>query len=144
MGKLGALTILIALAAVIYVFSPSNKVQVAKELAAIEIPQPDAINNLPTDEVEPANSQFQSSNSLKPHSDHEDHEENQKSEIPQYIKDTLEAKRIPASALVEEKHENGTSSIDFKGQYQHVPIAIIGEDGKVKITETRIEPITDH
>jgi hypothetical protein len=143
MGKLGALTILVALAAVIYFFSTSNQVQVAKELAAIEIPQPDAINNLTTDEAEPENSQSQSSNLLEPHSDHEGHGENEKIEIPQYIQDSLEAKRIPASALVEEKHADGSSSINLKGQYQHVPVAIIGEDGNVKITETRIEPIAD-
>lgn len=143
MGKLGALTILVALAAVIYFFSPSNQVQVAKELVAIEIPQSESIKNQQTDEAEPASSQSQSSSSLEPHRDHEGHDENEKIEIPQYIKDSLEAKRIPASELVEEKHADGTSSIDFKGQYQHVPVAIIGEDGKVKITETRIEPIAD-
>jgi hypothetical protein len=144
MGKLGTLTILVALAAVIYVFSPSNQVQVAKKLATKAIPQPDSIKIQKTDEAEPASSHSQSSNSLElPHSVHEGHEENEKIEIPQYIKDSLEAKRIPASELVEEKHADGTSSIDFKGQYQHVPIAIIGEDGKVKITETRIEPIAD-
>jgi hypothetical protein len=143
MGKLGALTILVALAAVIYVFSPSNQVQVAKELAAIEIPQPDAIKNQPTNEAELASSQSQSNNLLEPHSDHEGHEENEKIEIPQYIKDSLEAKRIPASELVEEKHADGSSSIDLKGQYQHVAVAVIGEDGKVKIIETRIEPLAD-
>jgi hypothetical protein len=143
MGKLGALTILVALAAVIYLFSTSNQVQVAKELAAIEIPQPDSIKNQPTDEAELASSQSQSSHSLKPHSDHEGHDENEKIEIPQYIKDSLEAKRIPASELFEEKHADGSSSIDLKGQYQHVAVAIIGEDGKVKIIETRIEPLAD-
>ena len=143
MGKLGALTILVALAAVIYFFSPSNQVQVAKELVAIEVPQSESIENQKTDEAEPASSYSQSSNTLEPHSDHEGHDEKENIEIPQYIKDSLEAKRIPASELVEEKHADGTSSIDFKGQYQHVPVAIIGEDGKVKITETRIEPIAD-
>jgi hypothetical protein len=143
MGKLGALTILIALAAVIYFFSTSNQVQVVKELAAIEIAQPDSIKNQPTDEAEPASSLSQSSHSLKPHNDHKDHAENEKIEIPQNIKDSLEAKRIPASELVEEKHADGSSSINLKGQYQHVPVAIIGENGKVKITETKIEPIAD-
>jgi hypothetical protein len=143
MGKLGTLTILVALAAVIYFFSPSNQVQVAKELATIAIPQPDSIKNQQTDEAEPASSHSQSSNSLELHSDHKGHAENEKIEIPQYIKDSIEAKRIPASELVEEIHADGTSSIDFKGQYQHVPVAIIGEDGKVRITETRIEPIAD-
>jgi hypothetical protein len=143
MGKLGALTILIALAAVIYFFSTSNQVQVVKELAAIEIAQPDSIKNQPTDEAELASSQSQSSHLLEPHSDHEGHAGNEKIEIPQYIKDSLEAKRIPASELVEEKHADGSSSINLKGQYQHVPVAIIGENGKVKITETKIEPIAD-
>jgi hypothetical protein len=143
MGKLGALTILVALAAVIYLFGPSNQVQVAKELAAIEIPQPDSIKNQNTDEAELVSSHSQLSHSLEPHSDHEGHDKNEKIKIPQYIKDSLEAKRIPASELVEEKHADGTSSIDLKGQYQHVAVAVIGEDGKVKIIETRIEPLVE-
>jgi hypothetical protein len=138
MGKLGALTILIALAAVIYFFSPGSQVQVAKKQQAIEATMPEALTNEPTQaEIPPS----ELTNSIEPHSDHEGHDENEQIEIPQYIKDSLEAKRIPASELVEEKHDDGSSSIDFKGQYQHVPVAIIGEDGKVKITETRIEPI---
>jgi hypothetical protein len=116
MGKLGALAILVALAAVIYFFSPSNQVQVAKELVVIEIPQSESIKNQQTEEAEPPSSHSQSSNLLEHHSDHEGHDENENIEIPQYIKDSLEAKRIPASELVAEKHANGTSSIDFKGQ----------------------------
>jgi hypothetical protein len=56
MGTLGALTLLIALAAIIYVFSPRHQVPMAKELAAIEIPQHDSIKNLPTDEAKPTSS----------------------------------------------------------------------------------------
>lgn len=139
MGKLGTLIILVALAAVIYVFSPSHQVQVAKELNAIEIPQ-DSIKNLPTDKAELVTSPSQSSNSLKPHSDHD---ENEKIEIPQYIKDSLDAKRIPASELVKQHHPDGSVSIDLKGQFQHVPVAVIGKDGKMTIIEKTIEPIAN-
>ena len=142
MSKLGALTILLALAAAIYFFSTSNQVQVAKEEQLIEAAQPETINNVQAGEAESKISQSQSTNSA-PHSDHESHGSNEQTEIPQYIKDALEAKRIPASELVEEKHADGSSSIDFKGQYEHVPVAVIGEDGKVKIIETRIEPLAD-
>jgi hypothetical protein len=141
MSKLGALTILLALAAVIYFFSPGSQVQVAKKQQAIEATMPDALTNEPAKPTQAEIPAPELTNSIEPHSDHEGHDENEKIEIPQYIKDSLEAQRIPASELVKEKHSDGSSSIDFKGQYQHVPIAIIGEDGKVKITETRIEPI---
>jgi hypothetical protein len=139
MGKLGALTILIVLAVVIYFFSPGNQVQVAKTQQAIKTTMPAALTNEPSKTEIPASDL---TNSIKTHSDHKGHDEYEKIEIPQYIKDSLEAKRIPASELFEEKHSDGSSSIDFKGQYQHVPVAIIGKDGKVKITETRIEPIS--
>ncbi|MGK0405611.1 MAG: hypothetical protein ACJAR6_000986 [Oleispira sp.] len=136
MGKLGALTILIVLAVVIYFFGPGSQVQVAKTQQAIEATMPAALTNEPSKaEIPPS----ELTNSIETHSGHEEYE---KIEIPQYIKDSLEAKRIPASELIEEKHSDGSSSIDFKGQYQHIPVAIIGEDGKVKITETRIEPIS--
>jgi hypothetical protein len=143
MGKLGALTILIALAAVIYFLSPGSQVQVAKKQQTIETAQPEQAKNTQTKDTPPQNSQTQSTSPLNPSHDHEEHNANDKVEIPQYIKDSLDAKRIPASDLVEKKHADGSSSIDFKGQYQHVPVAVIGEDGKVTITETRIEPIAD-
>lgn len=141
MGKLGALTILIALAATIYFFSPGSQVQVAKKQQTIEAAMPEALTNEPAKPTQTEIPASELTNSIETHSDHEGHDENEQIEIPQYIKDSLEAKRIPASELVEEKHGDGSSSIDFKGQYQHVPVAIIGEDGKVQITETRIEPI---
>jgi hypothetical protein len=143
MGKLGALAILIALAAVIYFLSPGSQVQVAKKQQNIEAAQPEQEKSTQAKDTPAQNSQTQSTNPLNPSHEHEEHNANDKVEIPQYIKDSLDAKRIPASDLIEKKHADGSSSIDFKGQYQHVPVAVIGEDGKVKIIETRVEPITD-
>ena len=143
MGKFGALAILLAVAAVIYLLNPASQVQVVQEQPAIEALQPDAVTNEQSTKVDTESSQTQLIESEKPHSDHEGHDSNDKTEIPQYIKDSLQAKRIPASELAVEQHADGSSSIDFKGQFQHVPVAVIDESGKVKIIETRIEPIAD-
>lgn len=143
MGKFGALAILLAVAAVIYLLNPGSPVQVAKEPQVIEASLPNTFIDEPAEEIQTKSSQAESIDSAVTHSDNEGHNANEKNEIPQYIKDSLEAKRIPASELVEEQHADGSSSINFKGQYQHVPVAIIGEDGKVKIIETRIEPLPD-
>jgi hypothetical protein len=143
MSKFWALAILLAVAAAIYLLNPGSQVQVAKGQQAIEAAQPDALINEKVKDTQSKDSQTQPIYSAEPHSDHIGHDTNEKNEIPQYIKDSLEAKRIPASELVEQQHADGSSSINFKGQYQHVPVAVIGEDGKVKIIETRIEPISD-
>jgi len=143
MGKLGALTILVALAAMIYFFSPGSQVQVAEEQQAIEQPQPNTVKNEQAEQAQLKSSQSQSTNSIMPHSDHQNHDVNDKVEIPQYIQDSLEAKRIPASELVEQHHPDGSMSIDLKGQFQHVPVAVIGQDGKVKIVEAQIQPLTE-
>ena len=138
-----ALAILLAVAAVIYFLNPGSQVQVAKKQQAIEVSQPDALTHEQTTKSDAKTSRTPLNDSTEPRSDHEGHDSNDKTEIPQYIKDSLEAKRIPASELVVEQHADGSSSIDFKGQYQHVPVAVIDESGKVKIIETRIEPIAD-
>lgn len=143
MGKFGALAILLAVAAVIYLLNPGSQVQVVKEQPAMEATQPDVVTNEQATKVDTENSQTQLINPAEPHSDHEGHDSNDTTEIPQYIKDSLEAKRIPASELTVEQHADGSSSIDFKGQYQHVPVAVIDENGKVKIIETRIDPIAN-
>lgn len=143
MGKLGALTILLALTAVIYFFSPGSQVQIAKEQQAIEASLPQTVKNGQADQTQLKSSPSQSTNAIKPHSDHQSHDANDKIEIPQYIKDSLEAKRIPASELVEQHHPDGSMSIDLKGQFQHVPVAVIGQDGKVKIVEAQIQPLTE-
>jgi hypothetical protein len=143
MGKLGALSILIALAAIIYFFSPGSQVQVAKKQQAIEATMPEALTNEPAKPTQAEIPASDLTNSIETHSDHEGHDENEKIEIPQYIKDSLEAQRIPASELVEQHHPDGSVSIDLKGQFQHVPVAIIGKDGKMKIIEKTIEPIAN-
>lgn len=64
-------------------------------------------------------------------------------ELPAEVHAYIESKRIPASELKPVTHADGSVSLDLKGQYQHVPVAIIGEDGKVTIVETEIKPIAD-
>ncbi|MBU1192737.1 MAG: hypothetical protein KKE76_13600 [Gammaproteobacteria bacterium] len=40
-----------------------------------------------------------------------------------------------SEGLVEEVDESGAYSVDLKGRFQSVPVAIIGEDGEVTIQE---------
>lgn len=145
MNKLGALIMLVAVAAVINFLNPGSQVRIPSSLpieAGIEQPNPSANKQTASRTMKDSQDSLKNTDAA-PHS-HEVSTAVEQVEIPQYIKDSLEAKRIPASELVEEKYADGSSSIDFKGQYQHVPVAVIGEDGKVKIVETRIEPIAAH
>ena len=144
MGKFAALAILLTVAAVIYFINPGVRVEVPKPSAIQSIQQDDTeiIKIEKTTSPEIKNS---ISNDLTNSHQHIDGETESSSEedivIPQYIKDALEAKRIPASELTAEHHADGSSTIDLKGQFQHVPVAVIGKDGKAKIIETRITPI---
>lgn len=73
---------------------------------------------------------------------HHDHDHSDQSiQIPVEINAYIESKRIPASQLTEQYHPDGSVSVDLKGQYQHVPVAVIGPDGKLKIIEKEIKPI---
>jgi hypothetical protein len=144
MGKLGALTILVALAAIIYFFSPGSQIKVSESIPAdANIEQPDSIENKQTTSSATDHPDHILKNSNEtPHS-HELSVTDTPVEIPQFIKDSLEAKRIPASELVEQHHPDGSVSIDLKGQFQHVPVAVIGKDGKMRIIEKTIEPIAE-
>ena len=145
MGKLGALSILIVVAAMIYFFSPSKSVEVSSSAQQRQTPIQEN-----TSQIEPSQTQESITTASKESpleaqaTDIHDHDhDSQAKEIPQYIKDSLEAKRIPASELVIEEHPDGSATLDLKGQFQHVPVAILGEDGKVKIVETTIQPKTE-
>ena len=72
---------------------------------------------------------------------HEHSHNDQDIEIPVEINAYIESKRIPASHLTEQHHPDGSISVDLKGQYQHVPVAVIGQDGKLRIIEKEIKPI---
>jgi len=146
MGKFAALAILLTVAAVIYFINPGVRVEVSdtiqeqiKQAKAAEPNIIDSINSNPVPNTEAAGSNT-------PLSDKNDDDEHNHAaatdnpRIPQFIKDSLEAKRVPASELVEIQHPDGSVSMDLKGQFQHVPVAVIGEDGKVKIIEAKIEP----
>jgi len=141
MGKFAALAILLTVAAVIYFINPGVQVEVPKP-SAIEPVQQE--NTETQDTAQPETKQSITSDFANSHPhNHENPASSNKAdtEIPQYIKDALEAKRIPASELTVENNADGSSTIDLKGQFQHVPVAVIGKDGKAKIIETRITPI---
>jgi hypothetical protein len=142
MGKFSAFAVLLVIAISIYFLNPNTQVPVSTS-------QPENIETIPTTKnAEIAENQAKAPvQILKPtntdsHKDHAGHDDDN-IEIPQFIKDSLEAKRIPASELVTTQHAGDSTSIDLKGQFQHVPVAVIGKDGKVKIIETQIQPITE-
>lgn len=146
MGKLAALMVLIAVAFIVYFFSPSPVEVVSKETDK-QISKVESKEQTKT--IKSLNNQ-QTTSQASGHIDSDDAEHSHQhpaadsdNQIPQYIRDELESKRIPASELTVQEHPDGSSSIDLKGQFQHVPVAILGEDGKVKIVETRIEPKTE-
>ncbi len=142
MGKLGALSILLAVALVIYFVNPNSQVEVSNSgQEIIESPQ----QTTSTKALNPALNVAPEDHAItdEKSESHKHIESTKSAEIPQYIQDALEAKRIPASELIAEEHSDGSGTIDLKGQFQHVPVAILGEDGKVKIVETTIQPKLD-
>jgi len=144
MGKFAALAILLTVAAVIYFINPGVRVEVPKP-SAIQLIQQDDTEIIKIEKTTSPEIKNSISNDLTNSHQHIDGETESSSEkdivIPQYIKDALEAKRIPASELTVEHHTDGSSTIDLKGQFQHVPVAVIGKDGKAVVIETRITPV---
>lgn len=63
--------------------------------------------------------------------------------IPKEIDDALEKRRIPASELKPIENADGSLSMDTKGQFEHVTIAVQQPDGKIIIVEKQIQPIPD-
>lgn len=140
MGKLGALLILLAVALIIYFFKPNSQLETRNGIPEIHQPSSSAKPNTANTQVKQLKSPDQQHT--------QQHIQSAKAqahpaEIPQYIQDVLDTKSIPAHELVLEQQADGSASIDLKGQFQHVPVAIIGEDGKVKIVETTISPTLD-
>lgn len=74
---------------------------------------------------------------------HEHSHNDQDIEIPVEINAYIEAQRIPRHQLKAVKNPNGSYSLDPQGQFETVSIAVIGEDGKVHITERQIQPTAD-
>jgi len=140
MGKFAALLVLVSVAALSLLFKPETQVEVSEQVT------PEASSPATSSGSAPQASEAQQLQTLAPahdeHSDHQ-HEHGSDEEIPEFILKSLEAKRIPASELKEVHHPDGSVSMDLKGQYQHVPVAVLDEDGKVKIIEKVIEPIAD-
>lgn len=140
MGKLGALLTLLVVAAVIYFFNPNKPAGVSS--SSEDIPSEQNTSQLDANQIQQSISLSSKNSTLNTGTTpihHHDHH-SQESEIPQYIKDSLNAKRIPASELIIEEHADGSATLDLKGQFQHVPVAILGEDGKIKIVETTLQP----
>lgn len=143
MSKFAALLVLLSIAALIYFFKPetssmvtdNHPTKVHEVQQAGQIPAPAS--------AQPA--QAQQLQSLHDHGhDHSDQHQESAVQIPDFIQKELDAKRIPASALKQVEHPDGSVSMDLNGQYQHVPVAVIGDDGKVRIIEKVIEPVSDN
>lgn len=142
MGKFSAFIVLIVIAISIYLLNPNTQAPVStsqpENIETISTTQNaeilDVQTNIPTKMLNPTD--------IDNHKDHV-HKNTDHIEIPQFIRNSLEAKRIPASELVEQHHPDGSVSMDLKGQFQHVPVAVVDKDGKVKIIETQIQPITE-
>ncbi|WP_419810288.1 hypothetical protein [Bacterioplanoides sp.] len=75
---------------------------------------------------------------------HHDHDHSDQSiQIPVEINAYIESKRIPKQQLKPVKNPDGSYSLNPQGQFETVSIAVIGEDGKVHITERQIQPRAD-
>lgn len=144
MGKFAALLVLVSVAALIYFFKPQTQVEVSDQAS----PKPQPPLSAPA--TTPADQQVQQLKTPEPtpnqqahdHANHQ-HDHGSENEIPEFIRQSLEAKRIPASELKQVEHPDGSVSMDLKGQYQHVPVAVLDKDGKVTIIEKVIEPIPE-
>jgi O-methyltransferase involved in polyketide biosynthesis len=135
MDKLRALAILIIVAGIIYLFNPGAQVEILTNTGASSATDQN-INTTPSIKSAPIKA-----TAAEKEASH--HKASESQEIPKFIQDSLESKRIPADRLVKKHHPDGSISIDLKGQYQHVPIAIKGKDGKPQIIERVITPIAD-
>ena len=137
MDKLRALAILMAVAGIIYLFNPGAQVEILTDTSTSSTPD-QGISITPLMEATPAEKEAT-------HTETEGalHKPSETQEVPKFIEDALEAKRIPADQLIKKHHPDGSTSIDLKGQYQHAPIAIKSKDGKPQIIERVITPIAD-
>ena len=112
MDKLRALAILMAVAGIIYLFNPGAQVEILTDTRASSATDQN-INTTPHIKSAPIKATAEKEASH--------HKASETQEIPKFIEDALEAKRIPADQLVKKHHPDGSISIDLKGQYQHAP-----------------------
>ena len=89
-------------------------------------------------------------NSHESHLNHNGHDHSHDREnkvytvgIPKEIDEALEKRRIPASELKPVVDENGVISLDTKGQFEHVTVAVQQPDGTIVLVEKQIQPIPD-
>ena len=71
-----------------------------------------------------------------------DHQHNEPVSIPVEIQAYIEKQRIPASELVATPNGDGSYSLNPQGQFETVSIAVLDEDGDVRIVERQIQPIS--
>ena len=64
-------------------------------------------------------------------------------EIPEAIRESIAAQRLPAAELITTAHPLGGYTTNLKGQYRTVSVAVRQADGSIAIVEQRIDPITD-
>lgn len=70
-----------------------------------------------------------------------DHDHSHQVKLPVEIRAYIEKQRIPQQQLQPTQHSDGRLSLDPKGQFETVSIAVIGDDGELTITERQIQPI---
>ena len=76
--------------------------------------------------------------------DHDhDHTHDHSLQIPVEIQAYIDKQRIPQSELQPQRNQQGNLSLDPKGQFETVSIAVLGEDGEVRITERQIQPLAE-
>lgn len=72
-----------------------------------------------------------------------DHTHDHSLQIPVEIQAYIDKQRIPQSELQPQRNQQGNLSLDPKGQFETVSIAVLGEDGEVRITERQIQPLAE-
>jgi len=75
------------------------------------------------------------------HAQH-DHQHDEQVSIPVEIQAYIEKQRIPASELVATPNGDGSYSLNPRGQFETVSIAVLDDDGDVRIVERQIQPIS--
>ena len=75
------------------------------------------------------------------HAQH-DHQQDEPVSIPVEIRAYIEKQRIPASELVATPNGDGSYSLNPRGQFETVSIAVLDDDGDVQIVERQIQPIS--
>ena len=67
----------------------------------------------------------------------------ERSSLPLPLRKALQERlknNTSSEGLIEKVNPDGSVSVDLKGRFQHVPVAIMGEDGKITVKEFYTAP----